>query len=282
MLVGLAAAVAAAFLYGAPAALQARASRRIPRGSLWRQFRFAARDPLMLTVIGCYLLGATCHYVAILHLPLYLAQAVVGGSVVFTALAGVWLLGEHLNAPQWVGLVVLTTGVVLLALAAGDVGRSHLPGDALVALLVGAVAIGAVGLATTRVTDDRGGSTLGLLSGLAYGAVPLGVRALGALRLDPHAVLTVLVIGLLGVVGFWLYSMALARSQVNAATGPLIVAQTALPALVGLWLLDDDVRAGWWAGLVAGLLLSIVGAVLLARAADALEGRPEEPEKVDS
>jgi hypothetical protein len=44
----------------------------------------------------------------------------------------------------------------------------------------------------------------------------------------------------------------------------LIVVQTFLPSLIGVALLGDGVRDGWWPGIVAGLVLSTVGAVMLS------------------
>ena len=67
-----------------------------------------------------------------------------------------------------------------------------------------------------------------------------------------------------GLVAFWLYSVALDRSPVSAASAPLIVVQTFVPAVVGVVLLGDGVRDGWWPAIVAGLLLATIGAVVLS------------------
>jgi hypothetical protein len=37
-----------------------------------------------------------------------------------------------------------------------------------------------------------------------------------------------------------------------------------VPALIGVVLLGDGVRTGWWPGVLAGLVLSTAGAVLLS------------------
>ena len=76
--------------------------------------------------------------------------------------------------------------------------------------------------------------------------------------------LTLLTVGIYGLIGFWLYSVALDRTPVSAASAPLIVTQTFVPSLIGVVLLGDGVRPGWWPGVLAGLMLSTLGAVLLS------------------
>ena len=72
-----------------------------------------------------------------------------------------------------------------------------------------------------------------------------------------------LTVGIYGLLGFWLYSVALDRAPVSSASAPLIVVQTFLPSLIGVALLGDGVRDGWWPGIVAGLVLARPGAVML-------------------
>jgi drug/metabolite transporter (DMT)-like permease len=71
-------------------------------------------------------------------------------------------------------------------------------------------------------------------------------------------------VGFYGLLGFWLYSVALDRAPVSAASAPLIVTQTFLPSLIGVALLGDGVRPGWWPGIAAGLVLATAGAVVLS------------------
>ena len=53
-----------------------------------------------------------------------------------------------------------------------------------------------------------------------------------------------------------------------SATAPLIVAQTIVPAAVGVALLGDGVREGWWPAVTVGLLLATGGAAVLGRQSD--------------
>jgi len=53
------------------------------------------------------------------------------------------------------------------------------------------------------------------------------------------------------------------RAAVPSTTAALIVAQTFVPAAVGVALLGDGVREGWWPAVTIGLLLSTTGAAVL-------------------
>ena len=72
-----------------------------------------------------------------------------------------------------------------------------------------------------------------------------------------------------GALAFLLYSLALQRSSVTVATAPMIVVQTAGPAVVGVLLLGDAVRSGWAVGALVGFVLTAVGAITLVRFEDA-------------
>ena len=61
------------------------------------------------------------------------------------------------------------------------------------------------------------------------------------------------------------------RAAVPSTTASLIVAQTFVPAAVGVALLGDGVRDGWWPAVTAGLVLATGG----ARSA---RGRARDPE----
>ena len=109
---------------------------------------------------------------------------------------------------------------------------------------------------------------LGAVSGIGYAGSAVATRGLTP-DLSPATVALAAAVPACGLVAFWTYSLALDRGEVATATGPLIVGQTFLPALVGVVVLGDEVRAGWWPGVLVGLLLATAGAADLARNAPA-------------
>lgn len=255
---GLAAGLAAAVLFGVAAVAQAHAVRR--QGSrahgLLDFVRASLRDPLTLGVVAAYLMGFALHVVAIWGLPLYLAQATVAVSLPVTAITSV-VLGERLRPVHWLAVGLVSVGLVLLSVGSGEPG--DLVGSAwfAVALWSGLLVL----VLAARVGVHWHGSVIAALAGLGYTGSAVAVR--GAESADTIGVAAALTVGIYGLLGFWLYSVALDRAPVSSASAPLIVVQTFLPSLIGVALLGDGVRDGWWPGIVAGLVVAVTGAVML-------------------
>lgn len=277
VLIGLAAGVVAAVLYGAPAAMQAYASRRLPEGVWWRVLSAALRDRLMLSVLLFYLLGAVANYVAIQTLPLYLAQAVTSASLIFTALASAWWLSEWPFAHQWIALVGVIAGLVLLAMGAGKAGGDPTASHLLTWLYLGVLGCAALGEACRRwLHGHAGGVVLGLVAGVAFAGLPLGTRLLHAPYWRLQSLAAIGVIALYGCLGFLYSSISLTRVQVNTATAPLILSQTAIPAALGIWLYGDQVRPGWGWIILLGLVVSMVSTLGVAAVAQPIAEKAAE------
>ena len=92
---------------------------------------------------------------------------------------------------------------------------------------------------------------LGLLAGLGYAGSAISVRGLGT-PVGAVVVVAALAVPTLGLVAFWLYSLGMHRAAVPSTTGTLIVAQTFVPAAVGVAFLGDGVRDGWWPAVAVG------------------------------
>jgi drug/metabolite transporter (DMT)-like permease len=260
VVVGVAAGLLAAVLFGTGAVVQAHAVRHhtSPDDHLTGFVAASVRDPLTLLVLAMYGAGFVLHAVAIWLTPLYLAQATVAMSLPVTAVTSM-MLHERLTPVHWSALAVVTGGLVLLGLGSGE------PGDVLVtAGFVASLAAGVVALAILAwSTAGLGGSTLGAVAGLGYAGSAIAVRGVHA-HLDVLVVCAALAVPSYSLVAFWLYSLGMERAPVSSVTAPLIVAQTFVPALVGVVLLGDQVRAGWWPAVLAGLVLATGGAVLLS------------------
>ncbi|MGI8769254.1 MAG: hypothetical protein ACR2I1_09175, partial [Propionibacteriaceae bacterium] len=128
-----------------------------------------------------------------------------------------------------------------------------------------------------RATGPGWAAGLGLVAGAEFAVLAVAVRAIPSLRptevvASPAAYAAVLG----GVFGFGCWTLALQRGRVVAAAAAMVVAETVLPALVGVLLLDDQTRPGLaWLG-VLGFALAVLGTLGLARfsAADAVPGTP--------
>jgi drug/metabolite transporter (DMT)-like permease len=267
---GLTAALLAAALFGCIAVAQAAVIRR--RGLF---------SPPMAAILAAYLVGWVLHLVAIGELPLYLAQVGVGGSLVVTALVASSVMGEPLGAEHWAAVVAMALGLSLLAVSAGDVGSSEFSTTTTLVLycLLGLNAV--LGLVVWRWGGELSGVVLGILAGTAYGGSPVATRALVDPTLDVHTIAPALTIGLFGGLGFVLYSAAMKRASVTAATAPVVLLSTVIPATVGLATFGDQVREGWWPPAVLAFVVSVVAGVVLCGAEARLELLEEVVEPAD-
>ncbi len=258
MLWGLLAGLAAAACFGLASVVQAGAVRALPDrvSGLGGFVRSALGSPMLLVVVAAYLAGFVLHAISIWLLPLYLAQAAIAMSLPITAFA-VSHVDERVSPRQWLALTAVVAGLWLLAASAGE------PGGVRVSAGFAAVLVAGVLVIALLATVLQHPVLLGSLSGMAYAGSAIAVRGVGW----PPGLLVVLAgltVSAYGLLGFWLYSTALDRGEVSGVTAPLIVGQTAGPAIVGVALLGDGVRTGWWPELVIGLLLATVGAALVS------------------
>jgi drug/metabolite transporter (DMT)-like permease len=270
---GLTAALGAAAVFGVATVVQAVGARRVPSlsGVGLRMLPRLLREPAILAALVLNGLGFVLHLVALRLLPLYLAQAGIAASLVVTAALAVRLFGDRLAAVEWAAVGGVVVGLVLLTLAAGETGQQRAGAAFGIGLLAVTGGLALAGLVAGRSGHAVVPAVLGGLAGLAFAVDSIAVRVLPGLT--PGALVQALptyAFAASATLGFLLYSSALQRGAVTAATAPLIVTQTLGPALVGVLLLGDEVRPGLGAVAVVGLALTTAGAARLAR----FEGAP--------
>src|SRR3954447_8646065 len=257
--VGIALGLLSATIFGVAAVVQARAVRGFesaPDG-LWGFVSRSVRDGRTMAGVAAYLVGFVLHAAAIWLLPLYLAQALVAMSLPVTAVAS-HRVEDRLHRGGWVAVGLVTGGLVLLSLGAGRPGDVRTDARFVVIVWVAVIALSAASTVGRRLP----GPVLGLLAGLGYAGSAISVRGIGA-PVGGVVVVAALAVPAFSVIAFWLYSLGMHRAAVPSTTAALIVAQTFVPAAIGVAFLGDGVRDGWWPAVVAGLLLSTGGAVVL-------------------
>jgi drug/metabolite transporter (DMT)-like permease len=278
VLASLAAAVGAALCYGVASVMQAVAVRAAsarpatPGGGagpglvlrLLGQWRFAVS-----LVID--LLGFAAQLVALRGLPLFAVQAVVAANLAVIAVLATAVIGTSLAPREWLAVAGVVAGVGLLGASAGTEGASR-TGDAVkLALVAATVLLGLGGWAAARLLRAPSRTlVLGALSGLGFGAVGLAARVL-----DGFAPLTLLrdpaayAVAGAGIVAFTCYATALEGGSVTVATAAVVLTETVPPAVVGVLFLGDTTRPGLTPVAVAGFVLAVASAVLLARFGEA-------------
>lgn len=259
--VGIAAGLLSAIVFGVGAVVQAHAVRRFETApdTLVKFLRRAVRDGRTWAVVLAYLAGFVLHAVAIWLLPLYLAQATISMSLVVTAYAAS-RVEDALTRKYWGAVALVTVGLVLLSAGAGDPGAVVTTTSFTVALWAGVVLLAAASVGAGRLT----GGGLGALAGLGYTGSAIAVRGVGT-PVETAVVFAALAVPSYSIVAFWLYSLGMRRIAVSSASAALIVVQTFVPAGIGVALLGDEIRPGWWPVVLVGLLAATVGAVSLSR-----------------
>jgi drug/metabolite transporter (DMT)-like permease len=268
MLVGIGAALAAAVVFGVAAIMQAVGARRVaPAAGLDpRMLLRLLRHPVFVAAVLLNVLGFLLHLVALRVLPLYLAQGGIAASLVVTAALAVRVFGDRLRTAEWVAVAAVFAGLALMTSASGPTGRDSAGAAFLLGLCVALVLVAAAGLVVSRSHRPLVPAALGTLAGLGFAVDSVAIRVLpGFTPLElVQSGATYVFLASAGL-SFLLYSIGLQRGAVTAATAPMIVMQTAVPAAVGVLLLDDGVRAGLLPVAVIGLVLTAGGAARLAR-----------------
>ncbi|MER5887396.1 hypothetical protein ABT160_26580 [Streptomyces sp. NPDC001941] len=298
MLIGLITAIAASLCYGTGSVLQAVGSRRAARRDTAGAGVTAHGGPSLSStaqaamtwefIVGTVLdfIGFGLGALAARMLPLFLSQTVISANLVVTAVLSVRLLGIRLTRAEWTSIGVVCSALVLLATAAGPEGGGHTPIATHWWLLAVSVLLMAVGTLAVRLLGGSAAILAGLLSGLGFGALGVGVRILNGIDpFDPAALLTdpaLYAIVVAGAGGMYLHTVALQIGSVNGATAALVVGETVLPGAIGVLWLGDASRAGFGWLAVTGFLLAVAGAVAVAwyGAPEAHAGAPapQEPE----
>ena len=152
MLLGLAAALAAAGVFGGSAILQAIGSRRVAddSGLSPRTAALLLRQPAFLAALVLNLLGFLLHLVAVRLLPLFLAQAGIAASLAVTALLAMRIFHDQLSRIDWAAIAAVCVGLALLTAAAGQTGQERATTAMTVTLYAVAAGMVVGGLVATR------------------------------------------------------------------------------------------------------------------------------------
>lgn len=284
MIIGLLTAVAASACYGTGSVLQAVGSRKSARREAAKSSAATGvtqhggpslSSTAKAAVTWEFMVGTVLDFVgfalgalAARMLPLFLSQTVISANLVITAVLGIKLLGIRLSRAEWSSIAVVCSALVLLATAAGPEGSGHTPISTHWWLLVASLVLMGGGTLIVRLLGGRAAILAGLLSGLGFGALGVGVRVLNgadpfhlpSLLADP-ALYAILVAG---IGGMYLHTVALQIGSVNGATAALVVGETVVPGILGVLWLGDASRPGFAWVAVLGFVVAVAGAVAVA------------------
>ncbi len=272
MIVGLLCAVVASVCYGSASVLQSVSAKKSAAGHGLDPRVLARMFGQLPYLIGLALdgIGFVAAIVALqLHQPLFVVQAIVAGSVGVTAGIAAFL-GTRLGRPEWLGLAALGAGLILLAASAGIEKNEAIGTGWYWVMLASAVPVALLGAAGLRMTGSAAAIVLGTAAGLGFAITAIAARALQVpnpwWKLVASPATWAIAVG--GILGMLLFAVALQRFAVTTVTALVLMAETVVPAVIGLVFLGDTIRAGFGAVAAAGLLLALAGAGLLAKFAE--------------
>jgi len=283
---GLLGALGAAVFFGVATVMEAIAARAADTGAAGLDPRLLVRllgQWRFLAGIGLDLLGFAAELAALRSLPLFVVQAAVASSLAVTAVAASLLVGAELNRNEWLAVVGVSAGLVLLGLSAGEESAAGTGTPFRLGLLAAVAVLAAVGVAAGRMPVGIRTPLLGLLAGFCFGIVALSARVLTSLApLDLVRDPALYSLAAAGMIGFLFFASALSRGDVTVATAGMVLGETVLPALIGLAALGDRTRPGFGAVAAVGFTVAVAGALALARfgeaaAAHGQAGQPAGP-----
>lgn len=261
-------ALAASGCFGVATVMQAVAARRTasaagvdPRLLV----RLATQLPFVIG-IGLDLLGFVLELAALRSLPLFVVQAVIAANLAVTAVVASRVMHARLSGREWIAVAAVCVGLALLGLSAGSENPAHVSLAFRGGLLASVAVLFLVGVLAGRLEGRTRSAVLGAVAGLGFSVVAIGARVLTSLTpldlvRDPAAY--ALAAG--GAAAMLFLATALQRGSVTTTTAAVVVAETVIPAGIGIFLLNDQTRHGLEIVAVAGFLLAVASTLVLAR-----------------
>jgi hypothetical protein len=254
--------VASAVLYAVGIVAQSVAARRAgnrPGAGLGLLARLAA-DRLYLLGFAGQLGGFALAFFARASLPLYLVQAASSSAIGLATAFGVLVLGWRIRTGEAMTLVLLASGLVVLAGSSSASVATDLPPAG-----VAALAVVVLGTGLAMIPAGRAGTFLpaAVVSGVAFAVVAVASRTLAHLDLLalPGNPLTWLMLAA-AVLGQASMAAALQRGPAAAVVATADATTIVLASVTGIAVLGDHVVAGQGAWVATGLAV-VVGGVLL-------------------
>jgi drug/metabolite transporter (DMT)-like permease len=215
--------------------------RQLPRLTQWR---FLALRGLFGGV------AVVTYFFAIERLGAARATVLNYSSPIYAAVFAAWFLGETSTTTRRLGLLIATSGAMLVTFSSGSVENPFVPDVGAIAGIVSAISGGAAMTAIRRLRNDTDALTVFFAFCVVGLLVSAPLAAPGWVPISAHALRILLAVGLLSIGGqlLFTYGMGFTSATSGSATTQLV------PAVA--WTL----ALGWLGEPVT--LLGVVGAVL--------------------
>jgi drug/metabolite transporter (DMT)-like permease len=240
-----------------------------------------ARHPLWLIGVGCDVLAYVLQFLALGHGSLVLVQPLLVCGLLFALPLGAWLAGTVMRSRDWLGAVLVVTGLSAFLIAASP-GRGTTDTDAWPALmLLTAAAVGVLVLVAGRRPGRPRAALLAAAAALIYGLTAALTKSVAHLlgisvghMLGSWEVYMLIGAGLVGMV---LAQSAFQAGPLDASLPVLTVVDPVVSIAIGALVLGEGIRTGVVSSLVEvlGLCAMVIGVFLLSEAEAVHIGRQE-------
>lgn len=228
--------------------------------------KLASNAPYMAG-IALDIIGWLLTLVAVRALPLFLVQSVVSANIVIAALLDEIVLRRRLPRQGYGLILMILAGLTVLASTAAPIQVNQPIADwyqwgALIVLIV----LGLIGSVLVRLKTRAAAIGLAAIAGIAFGGISIVGRLLIVNVPFWHFLenpLSWVLIAYSGL-GMLFFSIALQRTTATTVNAVAVALQTVAPAAIGIALLGDGVRAGFWPLMIAAMVTTLIGAVALA------------------
>jgi drug/metabolite transporter (DMT)-like permease len=270
--------------YGLGTVLQSAGARRASTAAHLDVMLFArlSRQPSYVAGLGLDAIGFVASLIALRTLPLFAVQAAIAGSIGVTAIAAVFVFGLRLRRSDTIALVVLMTGLGLLAVSAGSERPAHLSRLGEWAMVAGVGVVVLAGAMAARLRGAAGGVGLAICAGLGFTGTAIAARTMHFPAVGWHVVFEPLLFALVGygTCGMLMFASALQRGSVTATSAVTFAVETIVPSVVGLTALGDHTRPHFQAIAVIGFGFTVGASLVLARYSESVRAVEHEVQPV--
>lgn len=149
----------------------ARGSRVISGVLAW------LRDPMWAGGMGVQIAGWVMFVIAVSHAPVSMVAVMMQGGIALFVTFSVVVLGERARPAEWVGIVAIVIGMILLSMSlSAGASQGAMDGRIVVALSIVLVIIAAASFTRPRLA--QGGTAQAIGSGIAFGLATLYTKAM--------------------------------------------------------------------------------------------------------
>ncbi len=229
-------------------------------------YKLVENFPYMMGIL-LDIVGWLLTLVAVKTLPLFLVQSIIAANIVITALLDQALLRRRLPKYGYRLIFLILVGLIVLAMTAAPT-TTVIPISGLIqwTSVFGLLALGAIGLALSRRPAKSTAVALAAIAGVSFGAVSIIGRLLitnipiAQLFYNPLMWVLVAYSGL----GMLMLTLGLRHATATTVNAVSVTFQTVAPTVIGLSLLGDTVRTGFWLMTIVALIVTLAASLTLA------------------